>query len=295
MSIEKFLVTKTPVIGNDAIFELRNHRLTPQLSREDNTFVWTVYGQKRMMGGLTKLIRRRFYPDAPEFKKKKHNNNRRIIASRGKTTGTRVHRQIYHMIVCVKLKSCDCKIKTNPKKLNVLTKQAFQVFKQLEFTPLDAEVMILSETARFCTQLDVIGYKWYGTSKQRSVIISIKTGYSDNFDKSKGNKMMLEPLNSLLSTAQNHNQLQGMLERYILKKEYGVHFDDYYIIYLGHKKDGSAHIETLAPWCTSEDMCEKVYSSLRSAPVVSSEETSSNGERRSSSSSSDSNDSEKKV
>lgn len=265
--MEKFIVrtTNTGAIeaahGKEAVGQLENHWITRQLKREDNTFIWKTGCETHMMGGLTKLIRRKFYPDSISFKKSKRKSGG--IGGNGKSNGTRVHRQIYHMVVCLGKRNCDCEIKTNPKRLNILTTQAFSVFKNLEFTPLNAEIIILSKIGKFCTQLDVIGNRFHGTPKQRSTIISIKTGYSTEYDKCKGNSRMNAPLDFLLSTARNHNQLQGMLERYILRHEYGITFDDYFIVYLGHSQTGEPHVEELDKWCLSDDICKQVYDAIQ--------------------------------
>jgi hypothetical protein len=54
-----------------------------------------------------------------------------------------------------------------------------------------------------------------------------------------------------------------MMERYILKRDYNILFEDYKILYLGFEKDGSHRIEDLDKWCYDDKICESVFEKMR--------------------------------
>lgn len=225
---------------------LLEHKRTRGITREGHAYVY----RGRKMGGLTRRMRSRFFPHYKGIEK--HRTGRS-----GRQNGTRVHRQIYHMIECVRRKDgkCDCKIKTNPKRLNALTRQAMSKMKELGIEPVASEVNILCRKAGIGTSLDVIGVRW----SKRSAIVSIKTGYICGHDRDLTGQSMLKPLDAISCSEQNQNCLQGMLESVILEKEYGMPFDDYIIIYLGHGEKGEASVEYLPRWCLDGEARTRVY------------------------------------
>lgn len=188
----------------------------------------------RKYGGMLAVLHRKFNPNLHKVIRKK--------GFSGIINGTRIHRQIYHTIMCKD--KCDCKVKTNPKKLNELTKQAFDYMEFLHITPIASEIPILCKEGNFCTRLDVIGYRWKGTPQQESTIISIKTGYEIGFGRDVDERME-KPFKELSATEQNNNQLQGFSERMILENEYNLKFNSYFIFYLSKYK---SKIEEAINW-----------------------------------------------
>jgi hypothetical protein len=123
-----------------------------------------------------------------------------------------------------------------------MTKQALSLLESLEITIEDAEIPIVSFEAGICTWIDQIGYRWKGTPSQRSVMIEIKTGYSGATDLTK-----------------DSIRYQICAEAVVLKKEYGIRFDDYLVLYLG-QKDGSKAFMT--PVDINNPLMECVYEEL---------------------------------
>lgn len=208
-----------------------------------------VYKGKKMPG-LTRRMKKTFFPH--------YEGVRRHRSSRsGRDTGTRVHRQLYHVIDCIGRKKgvCDCTIKTNLNRLHKYTKQALAKMKELGIEPKASEVHILCKRAGVGTSLDIIGTRW----GKRSVIISIKTGYACGYDKNLDGQMMKSPLRDIECTLKQQNQLQGMLEITDVQIEYGLEFDDYVILYLGHGESGEAQEEYLERWCNDPQRRKSVY------------------------------------
>lgn len=248
-SLDRYFKKPTTV---DHVTALLNDERTHNIRQEGNTFI--VY-EKERMGGFTRPMRKKFFPDYEEVKKRRSTRS-------GKKTGERVHRQVYHMIECVGRKggNCDCTVKTNPKKLNKWTVQCLDKLKSLEITPAAAEVPIFSKRGRRCTKLDLVGWRWKGKPQQRSLVISLKTGYSSCYDVDRLGQRMKPPLDDIPSIPKNHNQLQGLLEYATLDEEYKLRFDDYLILYLGHGDDGKVKTEYLDDWCMSESTRRDAYS-----------------------------------
>jgi hypothetical protein len=100
--------------------------------------------------------------------------------------------------------------------------QALKKLKELELTPERAEVPIISHSSRTATRIDMICTRWKGKTKQeRSVIVSIKTGYHfAGFNVNKLKQTLEQPLNNIESTLRNHNQLQACCELAIIREEY---------------------------------------------------------------------------
>jgi hypothetical protein len=249
--MEKYLVCNAN--ANQSVESLLNHPRTQQLSQNKNmVFVWKAPGQPvRMYKGMTKRIRKLFYPTFTVSERKRKRGTSSI------DTGNRVHRQIYHMIECTKGK-CTCTTRTNPNRLHKFTKQFFAACKRMEITPMASEVCLLCEQGGFCTRLDAVGYRYKGTPQQRSVIISIKTGYSGGLDIAGSVNKLLEPLDSLDNTSRTHAFLQCAMEREILKREYEIEFDDAIVFFLGQGNGSQcecSHVDL------SSSLVDKLYAS----------------------------------
>lgn len=233
---------------------LLNHERTAMISKDGNAYVY----KNKKYKGFTRLLKAQFYPHYDGVKRRRNGRSSR-------KNGTMVHRQLYHMIECMRRKKglCDCKIKTNPKRLNKYTNQALSKMTELGITPKASEVHILNKLASRCTSLDIIGTRW----GKRSVIISIKTGYACGYEKNLTNQCMKLPLEEIPCTEQNQNLLQSMLETITLEKEYKLKFDDYILIYLGQGPKGEAQEEYLPQWCLNSDLREKVYQTFAGKSV----------------------------
>ena len=222
-SILNYIQTEKKTLN--PIQRLMSDDRTQKIHHNGSKFIYS--SEQTKMTGITRMLKKIFYSNYKPIKSKRSKRSNIDI-------GNKVHRQIYHMVHCLQNQNkCNCTIRTSCKKLHKYTLQALQVFKDLEFTCKASEVPIISEENKICTQIDLLGYRWYEQKNERSVHISIKTGYGPNYDINRLEQYLSSPLQEVLSTPRNHNRLQLLCERLILEKEYNIYFDDYIIIYLG--------------------------------------------------------------
>ncbi len=247
-----------PRRGGDALVALRQHATTQRLSRGMGP---VRENGRHPMKGLTRPLRKCFFPRYLGVQKRKSKGSTRAV-------GDRVHAQIHHRIECMRRgrpkEDCQCEKRPRSNRWHRFTKQAFAVFDRLDLTPIAAEVPIISKRGAFATRLDVIAYRWMDDrAKRRSVIISIKTGYTTGRAVNRTGQNMEGPLNAVASTPENHNQLQAMCEMHTLEEEYDIHFDDYILLYLGQNTPEGYHTERLSPWTRSKSLRRKVFEQLQ--------------------------------
>ena len=213
--------------SEDAFKQLSDHPLTARVSFDGEKF-W-VDG-KNVQQGLTDNLKKRFYSNykaptgwAPyEF-------------TSNKELGEKVHKQLHCIYTCSTRGFCTCLKRTNPKKLHPLAKTAKLFLEKNDLTPMATEFSIYSPSIGMCTALDMVAYGHRYTLHQRSVIISWKTGYHADYDQDKSGQFLDQPLDKYASSPQHHNKLQSIMEYKILEKDYGIKFDCYITVYLGHK------------------------------------------------------------
>lgn len=234
--------TKKYKVKTNAVELLLLHPLTSEISLDDVMFVWknSKDGTIRHLEGITKTLKACFYPDY-----KAATNNR---STSSKNVGSKVHRQIYHMVECIEKRggNCTCNgTKIYKNRLHRWTKQALNELAKLNITLVACEVPILCKRAERCTAIDAVGLMWKGTDKEKSVHISFKTGYKVGYDVNTLGQFMQPPFANIVSTPKNHNELQLWMEKMILDIEYGITFDMHIIMYLGHGDNDEALIEYL--------------------------------------------------
>lgn len=232
----------------DIISSILKHENTlhTRYSHKDKSF--THKGVK--CGGMTYLTKKIFYSHHETSKNINTLKSRRS----SKLKGTMIHRHIYHMIHCIT--KCDCHpVKT--RKLNKIAVDAVSTLKRYGITLLDAEVSIYSKLLNSATSLDIIGYI-KKNDINTPIIISIKTGYNNILFKDKTIANMDKPLTFIENNPYNHHQLQALLERYILKKEYNFIVDDFYVFYVDHTHSGEHLLHKLENWCKDDSLCEQI-------------------------------------
>lgn len=250
--------------GNQlACRELARHPRTEACSSDPEGPVrWKGRGYR----GITRPLRSLFYPDYVGVVKHRHGRSSVDV-------GTRVHRHIYHKVEC--LGKCDCKKRHKPACLkrckcskrprgtHPYAKQAFAKLRELEMVPVACEVPIVSPGSNVATRLDMICVRFSGP-RARSAIVSVKTGYpAGSYDANPLGQRLASPFGSVLSTPKNHNQLQGTCELAILERDYGIRFDDYVLLYLGHDEKGRAKAEHLEPWARTEKARNAVLDAMK--------------------------------
>ncbi|MCJ7637750.1 MAG: hypothetical protein MUO21_09705 [Nitrososphaeraceae archaeon] len=137
--------------------------------------------------------------------------------------------------------------------------QAMQALKDYNIVPIESEVPIICEHIDLATSIDIIGLN---KSTNAPVLISIKTGYNNNIQKKTIQKMNT-PLHEIDNCPLNHHQLQGLIERYILKREYNITINDYFILYLNHDIFGNYKMMKMESWCKNDKLCEDVLLKIK--------------------------------
>jgi len=238
-------ITKYIVFSNsepDACNKLVEHEKSKKVFFDETHFIVIESSVKIQKIGLTRLIKQLFFSGytAPKSWKTEE-----FDFGSSLEIGVRVHRQLHHIFTCEKLQQCDCKTKTHASRLNKKTLAAKKFLQDYEIVCEQTEIPIVSTAADCCTSLDMIGTKFKNTKNARSVIISWKTGYCIDYDKNPSEEGLSHPFEKYQSTPQHHNQIQAILEYKILREEYNIKFDDYYIVYLRHSKNEEYHVERL--------------------------------------------------
>lgn len=253
VSILKFFKMIEP--QPDACTTLLNHDMKKHILYHDGKFrILYEHAGYKTVGGIIPFIRSKFYPYYEHYA----GWTPKEFAS-SLSLGERVHRHIHHIYTCDVTGKCDCEKKTNIKKINGLARIAQRFLCDFEITPRGTEIPIVSLKAGKCTKIDMIGERWSGKENKISVLISWKTGYCSDYDKNKKGTMMRQPLEDYISTPQHHNHIQSIIEYKIVEEEYGIKFDQYIIVYLGHKGKNTYDNEYLKDQDLFKKMSGKIY------------------------------------
>lgn len=196
---------------------------------------------KRSYGGMLKRLRATFYPRYTTPKKRRNESS-------SKKQGELIHRHLSHMVNCVSDSRCTCDKKTSAKRINKHARQILDKLASLKISLKRAESIMICPEGDFGTRVDLIGVAQEGTPFERSVLISVKTGYKTHF-KRKARAIspnMEAPLEQWKDVPVNHHRLQLLMEYLVARHEYDTIFDECLIIYGCHKSEREPHIEHLS-------------------------------------------------
>jgi hypothetical protein len=244
-------IQTTLVKRKDPIPQLLKDRRTKNIHGCEHGYVH----DGKIYVGLTRKLKRIFHPQS-KINKKKNNSGSSI------QNGNRIHRLLYHEYHCTKSEYCDCGI-AQPNRNNSFVKNAKKIIESENITIIECEIPIVSENAQTATALDMIGYSNKGKANEKSVIISIKTGYEIGYEKDSKGWMMQGPFKDIKSNSKQHNQLQGFAEYNILKKDYGLTFDEYIILYLAREED-KCKIERSEDWWKEKEKQDSFFTYMKS-------------------------------
>lgn len=128
--------------------------------------------------------------------------------------GNLVHRHIYHQIECIQSsRKCTCDVRT--KGQNKFAASAIRFLKNKGWRPVCSELALFSPEFDLATRIDIL----CATMQREYVLVSIKTGYS-GLDKEKARFKFRKPLDSLDDTQRIRHQLQLLIEKLILERNY---------------------------------------------------------------------------
>jgi hypothetical protein len=213
-----------------------------------------VFGGK-IYPGLTKRLKTIFHPESKVERKASSDPGSSI------KNGTRVHRLLYHHYHCNQSEYCDCGLLHADQK-NPFVENAKKLIESEKLTVVDCEIPIYSASASLCTCLDMIGYRNKGSVAEKSVIISIKTGYGSGYDRDAKGWKMHAPFKDIKSSSKQHNQLQGFAEYNILKRDYNLCFDEYLILYLS-KDESNCRVEISESWWRSKPTEDDFFARMK--------------------------------
>lgn len=223
---------------------IRKHQRTSELIDQSTTDVVVRRGKDGNdipMHGITKRLKKKVVPPTYSYR------NRRADAS-SRDVGSRIHRHIFHQVVCLKEGECKCgKVKTRG--INKYAKQGLAILRKNNLEPIASEVPIFSYTPAVGTRLDMICEH---THTKKQYVISLKTGTQHRSPPRKGKKeeMCLKPLDFMKCDPMNLAQLQGCMEIELLK-QYDLYYPSdygYYIMFVGN----NPCIRGLSPWFEKE-------------------------------------------
>lgn len=261
-------------------------------------------GKKMYLKGLLPRLKKKFYEDNIYMKPERETGwtwkEKKKGGCSSKELGITVHRHIQHMIECKREDKCTCGVqritkthvgrKWRPVRPHRFAKEILSILEDHELTPLCCEFMIVSPTAQFFTKIDLLCERKKKVKKivatgnietteptvsrqqrQRDngyiettelVNVSIKTGGA--YGKASKLDHMMHPLQHVLRTPKNKNQLQLIAECMAVEREYGVKIDSAYILYLnvGSKQDKGEPLEPLQPWVCDKNLQAQFWSKL---------------------------------
>lgn len=237
--ISAFLKNKQHISASERLSKLLEHPRTKSIRHGPETsfaFEFTEQDDKttdaqkqhlvkKRYPGLSKLLKKRFYPHYQPPKM------RRNEAS-SKKLGTLIHRHIMHIVHCIPQKQCVCDVKTSVKRINKHAKNILEFFTKQGIKLKEAEIPIVSKRGKFGTRIDLVGIRNENTQYEELTLISIKTGYKKHFSrKLPSGRTMEKPFEMMDDIPLNHHKLQVMTEFMVCHHEYGVTFDEALIVY----------------------------------------------------------------
>lgn len=265
--MDRYCVAEEGGRPDSALLLVNHERNNKVLPCPEGPVKWPVWKGKKQTNmsyrGVTHTLKPLFYPDVAGLRTRGEGvtkkNNR--FGTSSMKTGSTVHRHLYHHFSCRRKGRCHCKTKSR-KKLTKYAAQAVAKLAEMRLTVEDAEIPVISHSARLATRLDLVGTRWKGKKNARSAVVSIKTGYAFPGDRGEREEPFLRPpFEKVPNTFENQNQLQGACEVAMLRSDYGIEFDDYFVLYLG--RGPSPIVERLKPWAKSEKTAKKMMQVLK--------------------------------
>ena len=222
--------------------------------------------------GLTKVLKRVFYPrteDDPRKKSKSEkarsksnkfyknvNKMKRTCESYGKDHGTLVHSEIECFTDCMlngKSFRSECP-DPDPCTLRIIC-----ILNRKGWYPILGEHMIWDEDLRVATAIDMI---CIDSTTGDTVMIELKTGYEgESYNAVPKDPKLPRPIDDISNCPRNRHMLQLMTMDMILRKKYHIAIDKFYIIRTLSKQRQTEKIPMNA-WCKKKYYRENVYTMI---------------------------------
>lgn len=219
-------------LQSNELRELCRHPLYLRCAYDDAKCRFSVDAGRFTCGGLIHRLKIRFYPQF-KFKKTKSPYWRKGIRS-SKTIGSAVDREIETLVNVRGVRSID---DSDFPKHGILskTRRFYQRLKEMDIVPVLAEFTVVCVAKGVGTRIDLIGYRHFGTDRQRVVTVERKTGYTSGMYAAQG--AMTAPLAHIKNNPFNQHQLQSLVGAILLERCYGIKVSERYVLYTDWKKD----------------------------------------------------------
>lgn len=181
--------------------------------------------------GLTRLLHARLVPERVQQRWERERQESRARARRsGRAHGERVHRQLQHLVRCMrrpqdddddKDEACACDQRTNPRALSGATASVLRTLAALRLRPVDAERALYSARGHYATAVDLLCTP--ADAPGELVLVSVKTGLGVGTRRWRQERQSAErfraPFDDVRCSVQELAQVQLFCERQLLAEE----------------------------------------------------------------------------
>lgn len=219
---------------NDHIKLMQKDGLQEVRWRTGNSGFELIYEKDNLttiVGGVTKLIPRVF---GNEDMNAIIDGGFLVGNERGQSSralGSLVHNHVFHMVECGSGTGSNCKCGRKKSiqldDMNVYAKSVIRFIKQKGWAPLRSELGIYSPDLNVATQVDLLCMN----EDLQYILISLKTGYS-KFIKENETFKFRAPLDDVWDTRKNRHQLQLLIEKLILERNYKIEISQCAVMYV---------------------------------------------------------------
>lgn len=219
--------------------------------------------------GLTHKLHDMFWEDTeedptknknkrPPKYKKEHYVPSSGLKSECKTNGSRHGKKVHSQIDKVVKKLREGKPLKLSSSTDPCTIRVLNVFISKRWLPVASELAIYDEESKVATAIDVVVFD---IVKKELIIIELKTGYENEEygDLEEDDRM---DLINVKNSPRNRHMLQLLWMCLILKKKYGIHVDDAYILRVLPKQKLCALI-AMDSWARNSDFQDSFLKSLQ--------------------------------
>lgn len=182
----------------------------------------------RIVRGITSVIPPVFGNDDMNAIITASQNKRNESNLSSRKMGSLVHNHVFHMVECAH-GTCKCgrSRSIQLKDMNIFSKLILRVVKEKGWAPLRSELGIYSPEMNLATQIDLLCMN----EELQFILVSIKTGYAQ-YAKENKTFTFKSPLEDIWDTRKNRHQLQLLIEKLILERNYKITISHAEVIYV---------------------------------------------------------------
>jgi len=219
--------------------------------RQTNQFVYASKSGKYVpLRPLTKTLKRSFYPIYIHLRQ--NTNGMKKVTS---DTGNLLDDQMSHLVNCGYWKQ-PCRCPPWVKILSPETKALIDFLQKRDWHPEYVQLMIGDVTDSIATRFDAIAYNG---NKKKLILLEFKCGYRVGADIAQGT---LSQLRWVDNNERNHHQLQLMTMVEMVRRNYGMEFDDAVVLYINSEENTPQEMVKVYPletWCNTKEKRSSIY------------------------------------